>query len=277
MPSSPTCQHQRKPQIAIVDQGPLSEKLAAQTNLTFAPSETPDYWLGYGPLEGPLVTKPIDALSETHYLQLKPVNKNQGALLIDGLQGTLGFRRHPARLLHEPLISAIGAHTHYQPSVIDATAGWGTDAFLLASFGCQVKLIEADPLIGALLSDALRRWHNAGQHTIPLTIGHATLLMPTLATADFPDIIYLDPMFPPRQKTAAVKKNMAFLQQWLDKTENIDEEMQLLDTARQYAKKRVVVKRPQSAPYLAQQKPSGAITTRHHRYDIYASFIKLRS
>jgi 16S rRNA (guanine1516-N2)-methyltransferase len=77
-------------------------------------------------------------------------------------------------------------------------------------------------------------------------------------------------MFPARQKTALVKKNMAFLQQWLEETGDMDTDRLLLNTARRYAKKRVVVKRPQSAAYLGQVKPSGAITTRHHRYDIYA-------
>lgn len=208
-----------------------------------------------------------NAPQQALYLQLQPTMKTQGTIVVDGLQGTLGFRRHPGRLLHEPLIKAVGANKNYQPSVIDATAGWGTDAFLLASFGCRVTLIEANPLVGVLLADGLRRWQ---ENHMDLMLGHAVDIIPELATADFPEVIYLDPMFPARQKTALVKKNMAFLQQWLDETTNPQAETLLLNTARRYAKKRVVVKRPQSAPYLADIKPSGAITTKHHRYDIYA-------
>jgi 16S rRNA (guanine1516-N2)-methyltransferase len=201
------------------------------------------------------------------YLQLQPTDKTQGTIVVDGMQGTLGFRRHPGRLLHEPLIKAVGDNKNYQPSVIDATAGWGTDAFLLASFGCRMTLIEADPLIAVLLADGLRRWQEGH---MDLMLGQAIDIIPALAKADFPDVIYLDPMFPIRQKTALVKKNMAFLQQWLGEVADLNAETLLLDTARRHAKKRVVVKRPQSATYLAGIKPSGAVSTRHHRYDIYA-------
>jgi len=282
-----------KPQIVILNQGLCSLTLVKQTGLSLsdAPGHV-DYVLGYGTPNKPLKPDPIDRLSADSYLQLQPTNKTQGAIWVDGLQGTLGFRRHPGRLHHEPLIKAIGAnHQDTHPlKVIDATAGWGTDAFLLASVGCHLHLIEADSLVGVLLADGLRRWHAAqnipfafgyrpfafGYSPMSLSIGHAVDLIPTLAAADFPDVIYLDPMFPARQKTAAVKKNMAFLQRWLGKTEDKIGETLLLETARRYAKKRVVVKRPQSAPHLAGVMPSGAITTRHHRYDIYPSSFNLQ-
>ena len=276
-----------KPQIAVLNQGLVSRKLVELTGLPLVESSARfNYQLGYGPLHGALLPEVADELtacllatesrqtttSQTLYLQLQATEKTEGSIVVDGLQGTLGFRRHPARLLHEPLMKAVGANKNYQLHVIDATAGWGTDAFLLASFGCHMTLIEADPLVGVLLADGLRRWRGEEkQHPLPINLvrGDAVDIITKLTSADLPDVIYLDPMFPKRQKTALVKKNMAFLQQWLDKTVEPYAETLLLNTARQYTKKRVVVKRPQSAPYLANLKPNGTIATKHHRYDIY--------
>jgi 16S rRNA (guanine1516-N2)-methyltransferase len=41
--------------------------------------------------------------------------------------------------------------------IIDATAGWGRDAAVLASFGAEVLMLERHPVMAALLSDALSR------------------------------------------------------------------------------------------------------------------------
>ncbi|MCK5648263.1 MAG: class I SAM-dependent methyltransferase, partial [Gammaproteobacteria bacterium] len=81
-----------------------------------------------------------------------------------------------------------------------------------------------------------------------------------------PDVIYLDPMFPHRKKSALVKKEMLAFQQLIGDDNDSDE---LLSICRQLAKKRVVVKRPIKAPYLDAQKPSFSMNMKKHRFDIY--------
>ena len=90
--------------------------------------------------------------------------------------------------------------------------------------------------------------------------------MNELDASDFPEVVYLDPMFPHRQKSAQVKKEMRLLQKLL----GIDEaEGELLAAAQRIATKRVVVKRPDYAPHLDGRKPSMQIKGKKHRFDVY--------
>lgn len=258
--------------VAIQDQGPISLLLAEQTGLAIVEgTDSFDYLLGYSLDQHVLYEGPIDTLNKQHYLQLQPMDKTGGILLVDAIAGKMGYRTSAKRIWHEPLLRAVGAKPGHLPSIIDATAGFGTDAFLLASIGCEVILIEKDPLMAALLQDGIRRWQLAESVNIKLYVGQAETLIPTLASETFPEVIYLDPMFPERRKTAAVKKPMAFLQLWLPHDDNASDEMALLELAKTYAKKRIVIKRPIKAPYLANITPNGAINTKHHRYDIIST------
>ncbi|MFN2728770.1 class I SAM-dependent methyltransferase, partial [Salmonella enterica subsp. enterica serovar Typhimurium] len=78
---------------------------------------------------------------------------------------------------------------------------------------------------------------------------------------------FLDPMFPHRQKSALVKKEMRVFQSLVGPDLDADG---LLEPARQLATKRVVVKRPDYAPPLADVATPNAIVTKGHRFDIYA-------
>jgi 16S rRNA (guanine1516-N2)-methyltransferase len=82
----------------------------------------------------------------------------------------------------------------------------------------------------------------------------------------YPDVIYLDPMFPERKKSALVKKDMQILQRLLGKEEK---DAALLETALNCARERVVVKRPINAPCLTGAKPATSILSKKTRYDIY--------
>jgi 16S rRNA (guanine1516-N2)-methyltransferase len=87
-------------------------------------------------------------------------------------------------------------------------------------------------------------------------------------SANVPDIIYLDPMYPERKKSASVKKNMQLLQQLLGKDEDTSE---LLEVALLTARKRVVVKRPKSANPVTDKKPTYQVSSKNTRYDIYVN------
>jgi 16S rRNA (guanine1516-N2)-methyltransferase len=81
-----------------------------------------------------------------------------------------------------------------------------------------------------------------------------------------PDVIYLDPMFPDRQKSADVKKEMAAFHHVVGKDEDADS---LLEKALAKANYRVVVKRPRKAPFINNKTPSYQLEGKSSRYDIY--------
>ena len=73
-------------------------------------------------------------------------------------------------------------------------------------------------------------------------------------------------MFPQKEKSALVKKEMRMLQDVVGQDTDADE---LLNLARSIATQRVVVKRPAYAKFLAGVTPHTSIKTKKHRFDIY--------
>ncbi|NNM58927.1 MAG: class I SAM-dependent methyltransferase [Legionellales bacterium] len=186
-------------------------------------------------------------------------------LTVDFVQGSLAYRQKQA-LQQEAVAKAVGIKSQYRPYVVDATAGLGRDAFILASLGCQVTLIEQHPIVAALLRDGLLRLLQNQALSMELIQANAISMLDTLEQK--PDVVYLDPLFPPRTKSALVKKDMQILQRLThgDMTDN----QLLFQAALRCATKRVVVKRPGYAPVLDDAAPVDfIIETPHHRFDIY--------
>jgi len=183
-----------------------------------------------------------------------------------------------------PLCRAVNMRADDLPHVCDATAGLGRDAFILATAGCRLTLIERSPIVHALLLDGLRRASADPQikdiaNRMVLRHGDACTLLPTLADERQADVIYLDPMYPVSRKSAAVKKGMRALQTLLA-AEKADASLSaepLLPVAIAQAQRRVVVKRPTHAPSIGEIRPSGNIISGKTRYDIYAGMAGLRS
>ena len=152
--------------------------------------------------------------------------------------------------------------------IIDATAGWGQDAAVLASFGAEVLMLERQPFLAALLQDGLERQDQQSRKNLNLKLCRVDALdyLQALAPADFPDLIYIDPMHPRRQKTALVKKEMQALQQLL--VAGSGEAKQLLEVALSRVLKRVVVKWPQQLPPLLP--PDAVVAGKVVRFDIYS-------
>mmetsp|Transcript_24839 Transcript_24839/g.36729 ORF Transcript_24839/g.36729 Transcript_24839/m.36729 type:complete len:417 (+) Transcript_24839:179-1429(+) len=174
--------------------------------------------------------------------------------------------------------------------VCDLCAGFGQDSMILASHSSLKKLymVERDPIVGMLLHDAIRRLNliaemddctDSGMNNdrnkarflakrLHLKLNDSVSFCKEMleinkinsSAVDRPDICYLDPMFPPRTKSAAVKKNMQILHGLFqtngtmseDRKRSI-EERELLQVALSLAKSRVVVKRPVNAPALGYQ------------------------
>ncbi len=188
---------------------------------------------------------------------------------IDFASGKYAHRRRFGGGRGQPLAKAIGLKQGQSPRVIDATAGFGRDAFVLASLGCEVTMLEQNPVMSLLLADALKR----AQATAEIVdIAERMRLEQTDAvdylqqTTTTADVIYLDPMYPSREKSALVKKDMQLLHQLVGADTN---SAALLAVARQKALKRVVVKRPKGAGYVGEQKPAASIESKNTRYDLY--------
>jgi len=81
-----------------------------------------------------------------------------------------------------------------------------------------------------------------------------------------PEVVFLDPMYPHRQKSALVKKEMRLLRQLVGDDEDASD---LLVTALARARRRVVVKRPRLAPTLTGPAPGFQIIAPNTRFDVY--------
>lgn len=198
-------------------------------------------------------------------------NKGLGLLRIDFFQGKMAYRLHHLHNQKQLLAKAIGlkANLKLKPSILDTTAGLGYDSVILAQLGCSVTLLERSPVIFALLQDALDRALNHPKFLLSIKLMRLDAidyLSQLTATKEAPTIIYLDPMYPHSTKSALVKKEMRFLRKLVG--DDIDANA-LLHLALTRAKKRVVVKRPRLAPFLANLKPHHNILGKQHRLDVY--------
>lgn len=216
-------------------------------------------------------------IPEPGLLYLK-VSRDGLSLMRDGMELRPDFaemlpRIKQGALQREMLVKAARVKGVEAPRAVDATAGLGEDSLLLAAAGFTVTLCEADPVIAALLEDALAR---ASAHEVlgpivermRLVAGDSriTLERAGASTGAQPDVVYLDPMFPGRTKSAAVKKKFQLIHGLERPTEPLDEES-LLQAALVARPRKVVIKRPVKGPYLAGVKPSHAIAGKAVRYD----------
>jgi 16S rRNA (guanine1516-N2)-methyltransferase len=193
-----------------------------------------------------------------------------GPVRVDFVEGAAAHRRLFGGGTGQMIAKAVGVQPGVRPRVLDATAGLGRDGFVLASLGCSVTLIERQPLIAALLEDGLAR--AAGDRDVGpivaqmcLLTGNAIELM-NAWQGEPPQVIYLDPMFPHRDKSALVKKEMRLFRPFVG--DDLDAPA-LLQAALALASHRVVVKRPRKAPIIAGGKPAYALEGKSSRYDIY--------
>lgn len=188
-------------------------------------------------------------------------------LRVDFLSPEREHRRRHGGGRGQDLVRACGLHKTPTVHVIDATAGFGRDAYVLACEGAQVTLLEQHPILAAMLQDGLARARaeaTAVQHTILQRM--AVHFLRAQAWQEAADVVYLDPMFPPRQKSAAVKQDMQVLHRLAAPPYDVE---QLLAWALQKARKRVVVKRPRLAPTLTEQLPSHQLLGQSNRFDLY--------
>lgn len=184
-------------------------------------------------------------------------------------------RRAGESLKKQNLGKAIGLKNLPSPRVLDATAGLGADAFLMAMAGCSVTMLERSPVVAALLQDGLDR---GTQKESAITGISERLRRMRLIQTDFLeftvpsgsyDVVYLDPMFPGDSRSARSKKPMYLLQELLIAEQDSNYEADLLGRALSLATRRVVVKRARLSPQIPGPEPDIQFKGSSSRFDVY--------
>ena len=189
--------------------------------------------------------------------------------IINWSEGKNGYRL--ARWQQEPLVKICGATRQTKPSILDLTGGLGFDALLLAQAGCEVTLFERNPLVQQALQKALA----SGRLDIRLKPACDRLQLiesdAIVYLREHPlkaEVVYLDPMFPDSKKEAKSNGAMQWLQAQAEPP-SLEEEQALLEAAKTSTLKKVVVKRPKNAHFLANQPPHHQYHYRSCRFDVY--------
>jgi len=208
-------------------------------------------------------------------LQLVSTHKKHGPVFCDFTSGAFLHRLKYGGKLSQPLAKAVGLKklkSNQSLSVLDTTAGLGTDAMLLAAWGCEVTLLERDKVVASLLADGLSRAKNKLNDEFDFSKIHFeqidALDYLKCSTKQF-DVVYLDPMFKLEKQKAKPNKNMQVLQDILPQ-EN-DAEDALLVLAKSHAKNRVVVKRSSMSKTINSLNLSFSIDGQANRFDVYLS------
>lgn len=225
------------------------------------------------------------------------LGSNQSSFNIGFSNPRLQFRIGARNLQHELLLRAIkGRAGGFDSRVLDCTGGLMRDAAIMASAGFNVMAIEQNALLATVMNDSLQRnfqfWQQLDLNaleTMPrshasdsiwqldIKSGNSVALIEAGQLPEF-DVVYLDPMYDGGLKpSASVKSEMQFLRAldtWYGGAIQADadrntHEQSMLQLAREFALKKVVVKRAPNAPYLADCKPASSIGGKALRFDIY--------
>jgi 16S rRNA (guanine1516-N2)-methyltransferase len=202
------------------------------------------------------------------------MNSSSERLRLDFVRGSVGYRFLSGGTTGHLLVRAAGIMKARTSLVVDATAGLGRDAFLLGSAGATVVMLERNAEVYALLQDALSRAREASPALAEL-VGRLTLIhgdardhLPALK----PDIVLVDPMHPPRRKSALVKKEMRLLSSIVGADEDAHD---LMLVAIASARDRVVLKWPSAAaPLLRHPAPSYQYVGKTIRYEVFLTATK---
>lgn len=194
-------------------------------------------------------------------------------VFVDFVSGTTNHRRLHGGGVGQAVAKSVGLNKRRDLKVIDGTAGLGRDAFVLATLGASVSLFERNQAVQLILQDGLRRLAERPDPELQEILQRLSFFAQPLQSnwekvlSLEPDVIYLDPMFPERTKSAKVKKEMALFHDAVGADNDADE---LLEKALSIATYRVVVKRPKHAPHLADSKPTAMQIGKSSRFDIYS-------
>jgi len=256
-------QHNKSLSIAVcpsvADQYGRALKLSRKLSIPLVPHETGEYEF--------LLLYSAGGLSLKHTRE-----SDLGPIMVDFTSPTMTYRIRHGGGRSQALARAVGLKKGWQPAVIDATAGLGRDGFILACLGCHVHMLERSPILAALLEDALQRAEQSERtaeiikNRLQFTHTDSINFLQKLQQENYPDVLYLDPMYPERTKSSLVKKEMRILRGLAG---DDDDAEKLLTIGLGCVRNRVVVKRPRLAPTLGRMPPSHQITGKTSRFDVY--------
>lgn len=169
--------------------------------------------------------------------------------------------RSQAHLNAELVIKAVLGKKKQATSILDCTAGFGKDSYLMSLTGSKIVAYENNPLMYALLKDGLNR---ADINNISL---HKSNALGVIKSTDC-EVIYIDPMYPASKKSAKNNKQMMFLQAFVGHQSEMAEELYI--QAKQSNAKKIIIKRPMKADYVLNKKPTSQIIGKAARFDVYA-------
>ncbi|HVK61096.1 MAG TPA: class I SAM-dependent methyltransferase [Bdellovibrionales bacterium] len=222
-----------------------------------------------------LVNIEVDGVS---VLALKDLSdEKMNPLYVNFASGALTYRRTHGFGKGQTLGRAIGLKKGVDTlKVFDATAGLGTDAFMMAALGCTVHAVERSKTVFALLQDGHERLKRQAEESgdedliqlvarLTFSFGDAAEILASLNENEFPDVVYVDPMYPEETHSSALpKKSMQMFRRLLEG----DTDAEKILVAARRVSKRIVVKRPLKAAPLV-PRPRQAIEGKTIRYDIY--------
>ena len=197
-----------------------------------------------------------------------------GTLEVELLRGRTGWRGS-RRARHERLVRACGLTRagHEADRVLDGTGGLGTDAWLLASAGARVRVMEQHPVLRALLENGLSRAgeeHPEVAARIRVEHGDSRVVLATPEQVRGIDVLYLDPMYPERRKAALGDRRLRLVAALLA-ADGIagDDAAGLVDAGLASGIGRVVLKRPARVRVSASRPPGHSLEGRSTRFDVW--------
>lgn len=269
-PSTPHHEHPGPvPPVACASDAlqPAAEALAARLGTGF---------LGVVPIKR-IDSDPLVLFLDDNGLSLQATGrKAPGPVRAEFVSGKAGYRLAHGGGTGQLIAKAIGLkRTNQTLHILDATAGLGQDAFVLAGLGHRVTMLERSPVIHALLEDGLAR--AAADDATAAVVARMTLIhadsirwlqewMEREGQEPVADVVYLDPMFPHRDKSALVKKEMQLFRPVVGDDPDASA---LLAAALACARYRVVVKRSRRAPVIDGAAPALTLEGKSSRYDVY--------
>lgn len=189
-------------------------------------------------------------------------DSNNNKFCIDFANNKTNYHKKKASIKSEIISKAMGAGK-YGFKVLDLSAGLGIDAVFLTQLGYEVTALERNPLVFLCLSHALKQYpikslnfiySNAQDYLKKQPVGY--------------DVVYFDPMFPEKTKSALPRQEMVFFKNL------VGDDADALEVLEQATKlvgiKRVAVKRPLKAAVLG-LKPFASIDGKLIRFDLYGA------
>ena len=247
-------------------------------------------------------------LVDRHATRLQWLTPTPGSLHLSFTEGRNRYRMQAGGKRRDKLARAIGIAKHTtrrdiaSRPIMDATAGLCRDAWAMASYGCPVMAFERSPWLNWMQRDALAQalanpdtqacasrltlvhsdaaswlndWltHYSANNTPAPDESTSVDAVKTSPMTSPIRAIYLDPMYPERKKSAAVKKDMQVLHQLIGADTDSDKLLTAALRAAQHGFiERVVVKRPISSEPLInpwQVSPTHTHESKKTRYDVY--------